>query len=122
MAVGSALNSSDRYVTVAERWQHGFWRIQRMPWVAAHAELSGVSCGANRSCVAVGFQIRTGPTLTLVESWNGRRWALTRTPVPTATILSLLNTVSCPTGRACTAVGYRSGRVGIQTALAVSRR
>jgi len=122
-AVGSDVNAQDRMVPLAERWQPGSWQLQRIPTPAgaSRVELSGVSCGSAQTCVAVGYEVQSGPTLTLVETWNGRRWAATPTPVPAGTIISLLYRVSCPSAQACTAVGYRFGRLQIETALAIGR-
>jgi hypothetical protein len=71
---------------------------------ARQGTLSDVSCTSPSRCVAVGSAVKPAglsPT-TLAEVWNGRRWAVQRTPAIPADELS---GVSCTSARACTAVG-----------------
>jgi hypothetical protein len=42
----------------------------------------------------------------LAEHWNGRRWALMKTPSPQGTVSATLRSVSCASRKACTAVGH----------------
>jgi hypothetical protein len=67
--------------------------------------LSGVSCAAASSCVAVGYYRAGGNTL--VESWNGTAWSVVSSPSP-GTHLNELADVSCVSTVSCTAVGYIS--------------
>jgi hypothetical protein len=56
--------------------------------------------------------------VTLAERWNGSGWEIQPTPNPAgATDLNLAG-VSCPTRRACTAVGTYFTGTGIQLTLA----
>lgn len=95
----------------AERWNGSSWHIQRIrkpPGARGHS-LGGVSCSSLTACTAVGA-IFFGTNdadggRTLVEHWNGRHWAIQRTPVPAGALLSQLSDVSCSAPNACTAVG-----------------
>ncbi len=66
--------------------------------------LSDVSCTSPSRCVAVGPAVKPAgmSRTTLAEVWNGRRWAVQRTP---AILADELSSVSCTSARACTAVG-----------------
>jgi hypothetical protein len=46
-----------------------------------------------------------GDGLWLIERWNGRRWSIEHTPNPRGARQSFLNSVSCTSATACTAVG-----------------
>lgn len=121
-AVGFEIDSSRQMVPLAERFRQGHWHVQTMPSDGAkQAELNSVSCAARRSCVAVGYEIRSGPTASLLESWNGSRWAVVRAEPPAGSTISFLNSVSCPAAGLCTAVGYRFGLLGIQSSLVIGR-
>lgn len=111
-AVGSSAVLSSRLATkssatLAERWNGRTWVIQRTP-SRAFSELTGVSCSSTDACTAVGdYTTRTGRGVPLAERWNGRRWVIQPTPGPaTSGGESIFYGVSCPSSRACIAVGY----------------
>ncbi len=85
------------------------WSIQRTPSPigAENSSLTGVSCSSNMACTAVGdYTNSTGESVTLAERWNGTTWAIQTTPNPAGAQDSYLNSVSCTSPVACTAVGY----------------
>jgi hypothetical protein len=71
----------------------------------------GVSCTSSTVCVAVG-EYGTGvhtmipKGVPIVESWNGRNWRFQPIPTRAGAQPAGLSSVSCPTSRVCTAVGY----------------
>lgn len=82
------------------------------------ASLSGVSCTSESACTAVG-DYYNGPAGvsayteahihgTLVETWNGRRWATVPTPNPSGAD-NFFSGVSCTSATTCTAVGSGHG-------------
>jgi hypothetical protein len=90
--------------------------------------LSDVDCISSRSCIAVGsftFNWSAGnlTQVTLVERWDGGRWAVEPTPPlglesNTGDALNNLNSVSCPSGHFCMAVGTDTPDGTTQDALA----
>jgi hypothetical protein len=72
-----------------------------------------VSCPLARACTAVGYY-KTGTSdlsyVTLAERWSGSRWSRERTVHPAGGKNVSLVGVSCPSTRACTAVGYYKTR------------
>lgn len=108
--------------TLAERWNGSRWSVQSTPNPAqAHgSSLQAVSCSAPTACTAVGYE-DTGsrPLFTavpLAERWNGHRWAIESTPASG----SILRGVSCPSVRACTAVGLTESGFDNSASLAES--
>ena len=84
------------------------WRIQ--PSGAGRAqfsELSGVTCTAVASCVAVGeYATSSGADVTLAERWNRARWSIQATPSPSGAGGAVLFGVSWTSGVwSCMAVG-----------------
>ncbi len=66
--------------------------------------LTGVSCTGRTACTAVGYSDTDPPKLTtLAERWNGRKWAIERTPSQRG--IAQLNGVSCAARKACMAAG-----------------
>jgi hypothetical protein len=65
-----------------------------------------VSCTASSNCVAAGSRDdNSGITpATLIERWNGLRWALVPSPNPPRS-LSALSGISCVSASLCMAVG-----------------
>lgn len=121
-AAGFEVDASYRIVGLAERFRAGSWHLQATPQnVAQRVELNSVSCGSRRSCVAVGYGIQSGPTVAVLETWNGSRWSAARPAMPAGSTITFLNGVSCPSAGSCTAVGYRFGVLGIQTSLMIGR-
>jgi len=108
VAVGDA-PGLDGYGTLAERWNRTTWSIQQTPTPGSYDWLWDVSCPSATACTAVGASIvaqGTGATVPVVERWNGHRWSLQ--PLSATDpygYSSSLNSVSCPTSTACTAVG-----------------
>lgn len=74
--------------TLAEGWNGSRWSVQTP---SQRTRLSALSCPSTTDCNAI------------AQQWNGRSWSLG--PNPNA----LLNSISCVTADACTAVG--SGRI-----------
>ncbi len=69
--------------------------------------LQGVSCPSPRACIAVGFAGfgNGNAKKPLVERWDGRSWALQRAPSPSGANEPDLQSISCSSPNACTAVG-----------------
>jgi hypothetical protein len=107
-AVGHYSNSAAATKTVAEAWDGTTWVIQHTPNPVGttNAVLSGVSCSSAAACTAVGHYSTSSNTVTLAEAWNGTKWVIQHTPVPSGMPLSELLGVSCTSGVACTAVGF----------------
>ena len=87
----------------------GTWAIQaspNQPGATANV-LSGVSCLAGGTCVAVGTYF-TDPNdqFPLAMLRTGTTWALKPAPHPAGVRISLFNGVSCATARFCVGVGY----------------
>lgn len=74
--------------TLAEGWNGSRWSLQAP---SQRTRLSALSCPSTKNCNAI------------AQHWNGRSWSVG--PNPNA----VLNSISCVTAHACTAVG--SGRI-----------
>ncbi len=113
VAVGMYLNSNtDDWETLAELWQGSGWQAQQTPQATGSIvdDLQGVSCISQSECTAVGYYINgngVGNSLgaTLAEAWNGSAWTIQPTPNPKGLNLADLESVSCTSATACTAVG-----------------
>ena len=91
---------------LAEQWSGGKWTAVTTPLPAGSSEgsLYGVSCTAPDSCTAAGWGATTsGPTDALAEHWNGTAWTVEPTAQPASR--KSLEAISCPSARACVAVG-----------------
>jgi hypothetical protein len=102
-----------------ERWNGHGWRTESAPKPAAPAGYRGVNtrllaaaCPSAKLCFAVGQAVAFGagnaPGGPLIERWDGRRWHLVIGPASAAP----LDSISCTSGRACTAVGAFENEVG----------
>lgn len=84
------------------------WRIEPAPDPvgADISVLSSVACSSGRACTAVGSSATSlsSHTLPLAERWDGKSWRIQPTPAPKGTSDTLFG-VSCPSARACIAVG-----------------
>ena len=116
---------------LAERWNGTAWSIQTTPnanpggQIVRSNLLSGVSCTSARGCTAVGwwngFHCNNGkPTCncfrlpyctitngTLVEAWDGAKWAIQSSPFSLGNGGGHLLGVSCVSATGCTASGTR---------------
>jgi hypothetical protein len=119
-AVGTNVNNSGAYVTLAEAWNGTVWIVQAVPNPSgSYSQLNGVSCTSASACTAVGSAVNnSGITVTLAEAWNGTTWTIQTTPNPTGAIDSELDGVSCISATACTAVGNSTDGAGTATTLA----
>jgi hypothetical protein len=109
---------------LVETLQVDTWSIASTltPDGADEAGLSGVSCASDSSCIAVGYYIdnATAAYHTAAETWNGTSWAAVLTPLPSGSIASQLDGVSCVSPTECTAVGQTTLSAGITTTLVES--
>jgi hypothetical protein len=106
-AVGTyASSATNGNVTLAERWNGTTWQVQPTANPVTPSFLQGVSCTSALSCTAVGGDGSYGSgQSTLAERWNGSSWQTESTAVlPTGTDAGL-ESVSCSSAVACTAVG-----------------
>jgi hypothetical protein len=70
-------------------------------------QLLGVACVAADSCVAVGSYVDASHTeVPLVERYDGASWRIQPTQDFDAAYVARLQSVSCASSRACTAVGF----------------
>jgi hypothetical protein len=84
------------------------WSIVGSPVASAGAnsELDGVSCSSVSNCKAVGDVTVDGTTRTLIEHGGRSRWSVVASPNAGVDDDNYLSAISCPTARACTAVGH----------------
>ncbi len=112
-AVGYYVNEAGIAATLVERWNGTAWEVQTTPNPAGatKVELEAVSCSSSTACTATGYyENSSGIPLTLAEHWNGTAWKVQTTPNPAGSTESRLESVSCSSSTACTAVGwYQSG-------------
>jgi hypothetical protein len=107
--------------TLAEAWDGTTWRTQttKVPAGGSGPSLLGVSCSAANACAAVGvYRNNAGSYVMLVEAWNGSTWSIQTTQNPTGAGWSDLNSVSCLSAMACTAVGAYQTSSGTWVTLA----
>jgi hypothetical protein len=109
---------------LAENWNGSSWSIQSTPnpnEVGAN-HLTGVSCTASDSCVAVGYLINV-KWIPIVERWDGGSWFVeSEVPLPATANGGQLLGVSCAASSpSCTLVGIaRVGRNETEATLAES--
>ena len=113
-AVGFSSYSTGFDLALAEHWTGTRWRIQATPNPAgaASAQLAGVSCASADACTAVGKYFNGHRDKALAERWDGRRWRIQAVPDPPGATEADLFGVSCPSARACAAVGTYSNKAG----------
>ena len=115
MAAGEyELGGVGRPATFVEQWTGKSWKIVTSADPArSYSALEGVSCKSATSCVAVGRYQKPrnrfdfGPTMTLVERWDGKKWSIASSPNP-GTKVSDLAAVSCWSTARCFAVGTQT--------------
>jgi hypothetical protein len=99
--------------TLAEHWNGKLWSITPTPatgtgnsgfaYGASGLGGSSVACASSQKCWAVGFA--GSASSTLVERWNGSKWKVQPTTMPSGSDSSDLNAVACAPGGPCWAVG-----------------
>jgi hypothetical protein len=107
-AVGVSAVNSKVSAPVAERWRGSRWAVQRaaVPTGAKSTELFDVSCSSTSRCTATGRYLNSSRvTASLAERWNGKKWAIQRTPNVPGAGHNTLRGISCPSNNWCMAVG-----------------
>jgi hypothetical protein len=119
--VGSYVSAAGQ-VTLAEGWDGSTWTVQSTPNPAGGSDdtLTGVSCGAASACLTVGAYFSGHGDSPLAETWNGTSWTLQSVPLPAGALGGVLNSVSCTSATACTAVGYYANSGNANVTLAES--
>jgi hypothetical protein len=106
-AVGGDEESGSVFNAFVDFWHGKSWTLGTVP-NASNVVLNSVSCNSKTVCTAVG-DVATGggglDTATLALRWDGTNWTVQTTPNPSGTSRSFLINVSCPTLKACIAVG-----------------
>jgi hypothetical protein len=124
VAVGNYLASSGDHDPLAEAGNPATnsWSVQSTPVPAGAtftSQLNSVSCPAASSCEAAGwYENSSGTDVTLAEKWNGTVWTVQSTPNPAGASANYLQSISCTTASACTAVGYDTNNSGDTVTLA----
>jgi Subtilase family len=115
-AAGYFINSSEKYVPLAESWNGAAWAAQEPPFPtgASFSESLGVSCTSSTSCMAVGAYESAAKTL--ADYWNGTVWSLQTPPNPGGG--NWLLGVSCASSTTCIAVGNFLNSAGKEVPLA----
>jgi hypothetical protein len=94
------------FKTLIESWNGTSWSVVPSPSPGGVNDgLYGVSCMSATACTAVGGRLSSAYR-TLIESWDGTSWSVVPSPnVGSATSPNSLQSVSCTSVTACTAVG-----------------
>jgi hypothetical protein len=111
-AVGGFNTSAISESPLIEHWNGSEWTIAVDGSVGGIALLTGVSCSSATFCVAVGYGAAATAHVesALIEVWNGGTWTLVAGPTVSRTVGVELNSISCASSRACTAVGAYIGK------------
>jgi hypothetical protein len=121
IAVGFYTDDAGVDVTLAQLWTGTAWQTQAAPNPAgaAASQLTGISCDGPYACTASGYYINAaGVTVPLAERWNGASWRVQAVPSPATATASGFFAISCPSARACTAVGTYDNGAGQALTLA----
>jgi len=113
VAVGYSQSPGVAARTLIETFADGTWTLTPSPDAGARGSyLSGVSCVAAGSCVAVGYYLSaSGAAQTLIETFANGSWQITAS-MDRGYSNNRLNAVSCADAPSCTAVGYYQDSVG----------
>lgn len=98
-AIGSNVGAGGG--TFAEQWNGRQWRLQGFP-SRRFDEVRGLSCGAPKSCTAIGIN---GDAQEVNWRLTGAGW---KRSMPPNLKHTMLGAISCPTARSCFAAGKRS--------------
>ena len=92
---------------LTERWNGLRWAVlpSPIPSGATSSTFTSVSCTSSAACIAVGGYESSAGSFTLAERFNGATWSIQRTPNPSGSTQSVLNSVACTSPSECTAVG-----------------
>lgn len=92
----------------AQYWNGSTWVNQsaEAPVGATGGELQADHCLSKTSCISAGSYTTKSGTFSLIESWDGSKWAIQSTPNPEGATETKLKGVSCKEITACIAVGY----------------
>ena len=120
-AAGYAAEATD--VPLIETWNGKAWSIDAVPNPSGGGDsaLVGISCASASACTAVGGDdFLNDVDRTLIEVWNGRAWAVEKSPNVKGVLETGFTGVSCSTPTSCTAVGYSEKRRGASTMFVAS--
>jgi hypothetical protein len=119
-AVGNWNKSDKEFRPLVLRWNGASWKLQApaKPAVGKNVFISGVSCFGPKACVAVGGYTAAGNTKFFVQRWDGSSWKIQPAPIPAGAKPNYLNSVSCLSANACTAVGDYTNAAGRRVTLA----
>ena len=112
-AVGSYSDANGTW-SLAEIWNGSEWSMQQtpIPIGSQFSELNAVSCLTAGRCSSVGDYTNATGTVTLALASNGSAWSIQATPNPAGSFTSVLDALSCPAAKSCTAVGAASAGAG----------
>ncbi|MGC9962584.1 MAG: hypothetical protein ABSE47_11875, partial [Acidimicrobiales bacterium] len=110
LAVGWGAATGALLGTLVEQWNGKAWEPQTSPNPTAAGDtfpqLNAVSCATTQHCTAVGTDFTLSNTSnSMVESWNGKAWAVVSSPDVAGAITNTLSGVACVTSTFCMAVG-----------------
>jgi hypothetical protein len=107
VAVGSYWPTANRQRPLAEHWNGKTWAIMTTPTLAdGYIAFSAIACPSAKSCFAVGTRLTgSGNTTTLVEHWNGTKWATMTSANVGGSAAGSLTGIACVNGATCFAVG-----------------
>jgi hypothetical protein len=75
------------------------------PSGASLAQLNAVTCTTGANCWAVGYYSDSTGLFTLTDRWNGTNWEAMKSPNPSGSSRSQLQSVYCTSSSNCWAVG-----------------
>jgi hypothetical protein len=97
------------------------WSVETTPLEpgATESSLTGVSCISSTFCMSsANYSTSTRPHAAYVSKWNGVEWAIQGLPAPEGSTAAWINSVSCVSTTACTAVGKYTNSAGTKETLA----
>jgi DNA-binding beta-propeller fold protein YncE len=110
-------------VPLAELWDGNSWSVMPTPYPEGlyegwkynprrEATLTGVTCTATDSCLAVGWYRISSGVKPLAMGWNGSKWTTISVPEPSEATGATLTEISCSSSAQCTAIGEYQNKVG----------
>ncbi len=100
--------------SLVETWNGKAWTPSTLPGPYGNY-VESVSCGAVRSCVAVGvtYPVNLGPVGPLAETLHGTTWTMRTVSLPAGAVGATLGAVSCASAVRCVVAGeYYTARGG----------